>query len=123
VALRVCAIQRELHTSSTWYSAAAAFERALESEVAGRSPWLWGCYVRFCHARRGDAGMRRRAREAYYRAVARCPWAKELGMEAFTTLARGMESGELKGAYGAMEGRGLRIHVGMGEFMDRRRGG
>jgi len=42
-------------------------------------------------------------------------------MEAFTTLVRGMTSAELKAGYSSVEVKGLRIHVGMEEFMERRK--
>ena len=112
------------------YTAAAAFERALESE-AGRSPWLWRCYVRFCRAREGRDDWRRKGKrkegegmgkKAYYGGLAKCPWAKGLAMEAFTTLVRAMGSAELKGGIGSMEGQGLRVHVDIGAFAERRRG-
>lgn len=121
-------MQRELSIGSV-YTAAAAFERALESN-AGRSPWLWGCYVRFCRAREGrDDGRKGKRKEgeglgkkAYYGGLARCPWAKGLAMEGFTTLVREMGSAELKGGIGSMEGKGLRVHIDIGTFAERRRG-
>lgn len=131
VGLRTLAVQRELASGSI-YTAAAAFERALDSD-AGRSPWFWTCYVRFCHKKEGrDDGARGRGRrdergrelgrKAYYTGLARCPWAKGLAMEGFGTLVRGMDGAELKGAYGSMEEKGLRVHVDMGAFAERRRG-
>lgn len=134
VGLRTLAIKRELANGSV-YTAAAAFERALDSE-AGRNPWFWTCYVRFCHrkeAREGrtkekgrkkgrDESRKDLAKKAYYKGVARCPWAKGLVMEGFQTLVREMESAELKGSYGSMQEKGLRVHVDLGAFAERRRG-
>ena len=135
VELRTLAVRRELANGSV-YTAAAAFERALDSD-AGRNPWFLTCYVRFCHERedreyrarakgkakgKGEERGRDLGRKAYYKALARCPWAKGLAMEAFGTLVRRMDSAELKGSYRSMEEKGLRLHVDMEAFAERRRG-
>ena len=135
--LRILAIEHELAKGSV-YRAAAAFEHALNSE-AGRNPWLWTCYVRFRHAREirdarydrdrakerkkksaRDERARDLGKKAYYKGLARCPWAKGLAMEGFGTLVREMGSAELKGAYGSMEEKGLRLHVDIKAFAERR---
>ncbi|PKS11935.1 hypothetical protein jhhlp_001230 [Lomentospora prolificans] len=120
VALRVCAITHELGPGGSTYAAATAFSRALDSDAARLSPWLWSCYIRFCQVRAEglpkDAGKR-----TYYRAMNSCPWAKDLAMEAFTTLIRRMDSSELKSGYNSMELKGMRIHVAMEEFMEKRK--
>lgn len=134
VGLRTLAVRREMANGSV-YTAAAAFERALDSD-AGRNPWFWTCYVRFCHRkeardsrakekekRKGrDERGKDLAKKAYYKGLARCPWSKGLVMEAFGTLVRRMESAELKGCYGSMEEKGVRVHIDMGGFAEKRRG-
>jgi hypothetical protein len=42
-------------------------------------------------------------------------------MEAFLTLIRDMESEELKAVYNTMTAKGMRIHVDMEEFLEKRR--
>lgn len=42
-------------------------------------------------------------------------------MEAFLTLNRDMDSSELKGIFDTMTSKGLRVHVDLEEFLDKRR--
>lgn len=42
-------------------------------------------------------------------------------MEAFLTLNREMDSSELKGIFETMTSKGLRIHVDLDEFLDKRK--
>jgi hypothetical protein len=117
VPVRICAITHEL-VSGTVYSARAAFEKSLNSEAAKSSAPLWVAYIRFCHAREE---LRAKAKEVYYRALARCPWSKEVVMEGFTTLVRDMESTELRAAFNGMSEKGLRVHIDLGEFIERKK--
>lgn len=122
---RLFAIQHEMHAGvGSAHSARAAFERALDSDACRGAEGLWRSYVRFCgaHGRelrgggaRGGVGTTA-AKEVFYRAVGACPWSKALAMEAFTTLARDMESGELRAVWATMAAKGLRVHVDPEEF-------
>lgn len=113
VGSRVFAILHELD-AGTVHSARAAFEAALDSESCRGSVGLWRAYVRFCQQHRKE--LRGKAAEVFYRAVGACPWSKDVAMEAFSTLAREMDSGDLRGVYGAMVAKGLRIHVDLEDF-------
>ena len=44
-------------------------------------------------------------------------------MEAFVTLIRDMESSELRGVFNTISANGLRIHVDLDEFIEKRKGG
>ncbi|KAI0443423.1 DUF1740-domain-containing protein [Xylaria telfairii] len=111
----VFAISHELRTGNA-HSTRAAFERALSSEVCAHHVGLWVAYVRFCHARKE---LRARfAKPVFYRAIQACPWSKDVFMEAFGTLVREMDSGELESVYSTMCEKGLRIHVDMDEFVE-----
>lgn len=62
----------------------------------------------------------RHAKDAFYRAIAACPWAKELYMEAFGgALAGEMGPSELKAVFSTMAAKGLRVHVDLEEFLKR----
>lgn len=110
---RVFAILHELD-AGTVHSARAAFEAALDSESCRGSTGLWRSYVRFCQQHKKE--LRGKAAEVFYRAVGACPWSKGLAMEAFDTLVRDMDSGDLRGVFGAMAAKGLRIHVDLEDF-------
>ncbi|KAL2016481.1 hypothetical protein VTK56DRAFT_3477 [Thermocarpiscus australiensis] len=103
----------------TVHSTRAAFEAALDSEACRGSVALWICYVRFCCSVRE---LRAKAKEVFYRAIAACPWAKELYMEAFRTLAGEFGSSELRAVFNTMAAKGLRIHVDLEEFVERWKG-
>ena len=98
----------------TDHSARAAFEAALASEACRGNAPLWLDYIRFCYARKA---LRPKARDVFYRAVAQCPWSKELYLEAFGTLAKEMNSAELKAVFSTITTNGLRVHVDMEEFV------
>ncbi|KAL2256927.1 hypothetical protein VTK26DRAFT_916 [Humicola hyalothermophila] len=62
----------------------------------------------------------KRAKEVFYRAVAACPWAKELYMQAFGEgLREEFSEGELRGVFQTMITKGLRVHVDLEEFLER----
>ncbi|POS78286.1 hypothetical protein DHEL01_v203316 [Diaporthe helianthi] len=113
VGSRVFAILHELD-AGTVHSARAAFEAALGSDNCSGSAGLWRAYVRFCQRYRNE--LKGKAVEVFYRAVGACPWSKGVAMEAFGTLVREMDSGDLRGVYSAMVAKGLRIHVDLDDF-------
>lgn len=117
VSSRVFAIQHELARGNA-NSTQAAFEHALSSDVCKSSVMLWVSYIRFCCSQKQLQG---RSKDIFYRALKHCPWSKEVMMEAFMTLIRDMKSEELKSVYATMTSKGLRIHVDMEEFMEKRR--
>ncbi|KAM0264768.1 hypothetical protein ACHAQJ_000593 [Trichoderma viride] len=117
ISSRMFAIQHELTHGNT-NTTKAAFEHALASDVCRNSPTLWISYIRFCHAQKQ---LRAKAKDVFYRALRYCPGSKEVIMEAFLTLIRDMESEELRAAYNTMTSKGLRIHVDMEEFLEKRR--
>lgn len=130
---RLFAIQHELRTASgSVHSVRTTFERALDGDAGGGSnPGLWRAYLRFGEEyqrelRGGGGGGKGVAKDVYYRAIAVCPWSKDLAMEAFTTLGRDMESGELRSVWNNMVTKGLRVCVDLEEFgakWKERRGG
>ncbi|KAI0881919.1 DUF1740-domain-containing protein [Annulohypoxylon maeteangense] len=115
VSSRVFAIRYESRTGNV-HSTRAAFEHALESEVCKNHPGLWISYIRFCH---DNKQLRSKAKSVFYRAIQRCPWSKEVFMEAFVTLLRDIDSSELRSVYNTLCEKGLRVHVEMDEFVDK----
>ncbi|KAI1144576.1 DUF1740-domain-containing protein [Hypoxylon sp. FL0543] len=115
VSSRAFAIRYESRTGNI-HSTRAAFEHALESEACKNHPDLWISYIRFCHGRKE---LRAKAKGVFYRAIQRCPWSKEVFMEAFATLVRDMDSSELKSVYNTLCEKGLRVHVDMEEFVEK----
>lgn len=117
ISSRMFVIQHELTRGNT-NTTKAAFEQALTSDICQNSPALWISYIRFCYAQKQ---LRAKAKDVFYRALRHCPGSKEVIMEAFLTLIRDMESDELKAVYNTMTSKGMRIHVDMEEFLDKRR--
>ncbi|KAK0763007.1 hypothetical protein N5P37_003990 [Trichoderma harzianum] len=115
ISSRVFAIQHEL-THGNANTAKTAFEQALASDTCQNSPALWIFYIRFCQMQ-----FRTKAKDVFYRALRHCPGSKEVMMEAFLTLIRDMESEELRAVYNTMTSKGMRVHVDMEEFLERRR--
>lgn len=113
-------IMREL-SAGTVHSAKLAFESALlESDGACRyDVEVWKGYMRFIIAqmsiRKGSNKRekdrekeRAKVKEVFYRAVAACPWAKEIYLEGFRDeLGLGQE--EMRAVVGTMVGKGLRV--------------
>lgn len=118
VSSRVFAIRHELARGNT-NSTKAAFEHALSSDACKASVLLWISYIRFSHSQKE---LRGKARDVFYRALRHCPWSKEVMMEAFVTLARDMGSEELRAVHETMASKGLRVHVDLEEFLERRKG-
>ena len=98
----------------TAHSTRAAFEAALASDACCGNVNLWLRYLRFCY---GARELKSKAKGVFYRAIATCPWAKDLYMEAFGTLAREMGSSELRAVFNTMAVKGLRVHVDLEEFI------
>lgn len=98
-------------------------------------PGLWAAYVRFCSSGVGDGGTdhdrrkrtsepraRTTARDAFYRALQRCLWSRDVYAEAFAAdggLVRDLDSAELRSVYDSLCARGLRVHVEMPGFVER----
>ncbi|KAI1865577.1 hypothetical protein JX265_007900 [Neoarthrinium moseri] len=113
VSSRVFAIRHEMGTGNV-HSTRAAFERAVESETCKHHVGVWISYIRYCHQKKE---LRSKAKDVFYRAIQECPWSKHVFMEAFVTLARDMDSSELKSVYNTLCEKGLRVHVELDEFV------
>jgi hypothetical protein len=98
----------------TVHSTRAAFEAALNSDACRGSVELWIRYIRFSYSTRE---LKSRAKDVLCRAMAACPWAKEIYMEAFGELAGAMSPSELSAVFNTMTAKGLRVHVDFEEFM------
>jgi hypothetical protein len=110
---RIFAIQHEMERGNT-NSTQGAFEDAVASDACKTSPLVWNWYIQFSSSQKS---LRPKAKDIFYRALRHCPWSKEVMMQAFTTLARTMESHELKAVYETMTFKGMRIHVDMDDFL------
>lgn len=117
VSSRTFAIRHELIRGNI-HSAKAAFEQAVRSEECKWNCSLWISYIRFCASNRE---LRSKARDVFYRALRHCPWSKDIMMEAFGSLIRDMKSEDLRSVYETMTSKGLRVHVDMEDFMEKRR--
>ncbi|KAL6885075.1 NRDE-2, necessary for RNA interference domain-containing protein, partial [Trichoderma longibrachiatum] len=117
VSSRVFAIQHELARGNA-NTTKNAFENALASDACRNTPALWIYYIRFCYAQKQ---FRNKAKDVFYRALRHCPGSKEVMMEAFATLIRDMESEELRAVYNTMTAKGMRVHVDLEEFLEKRR--
>ncbi|KAI1384675.1 DUF1740-domain-containing protein [Hypoxylon trugodes] len=139
ISSRIFAIRHESRVGNS-HSTRAAFERALESEVCGHHPGLWVEYIRFCYnstldlhtnpesktkskskdkvKEKAREKAKTKAKEIFYRALQRCPWSKDIFMEAFVTLVRDLDSAELRSVYSTLCEKGLRVHVEMEEFVE-----
>ncbi|KAF4511396.1 hypothetical protein G6O67_003201 [Ophiocordyceps sinensis] len=114
VSSRLVAIEHELGFGNA-NSTRAAFEQAVCSDVCKHNTMIWVAYARFCQSQKQ---LQPQAKEVFYRALAHCPWSKEVMMEAFETLVGGLESDELRSVYKAMTSKGLRIHVDLDEYLE-----
>lgn len=119
ISSRVFAIRHEL-TRGNANSTKAAFEHAVASDTCKASVSLWVSYIRFSAS---QTSLRGKAKDVFYRALRRCPGSKEVMMEAFGTLDKVMGKEELRAVYDTMVSKGLRIHVDLEEFVERRRAG
>ncbi|KAK7991144.1 hypothetical protein PG990_015424 [Apiospora arundinis] len=112
---RVFAVRHEMQSGNA-HSTRAAFEHALEDCLSCKhNVGLWVSYIRYC---RETKELRPRAKEVFYRAIQRCPWSKQVFMEAFGTLVRDLDSSELRSVYSTLHEKGLRVHVDLDEFME-----
>ncbi|KJZ72905.1 hypothetical protein HIM_07668 [Hirsutella minnesotensis 3608] len=116
VSSRIFAIQHELDAGNV-DSARTTFENAVRSDACKSSVMLWISYIRFCHSQK-QARAKTKARDVFFRALAHCPWSKEVMMEAFVTLAGDLEADELRSVYRTMTSKGLRIHVDLDEILE-----
>ncbi|KAF7562629.1 hypothetical protein G7046_g1508 [Stylonectria norvegica] len=114
---RMFAIQHEIQRGNV-NTTKAAFEHALSSDVCKHSVPLWVLYIRFCSLQRE---LRPKVKDILFRAMRHCPWSKEVMMEAFMTLSREMESSDLRAVFNTMTTKGLRVHVDLEEFLEKRR--
>ncbi|TWU75784.1 hypothetical protein ED733_003565 [Metarhizium rileyi] len=115
VSSRIFSIEHELCRGNT-NTAKAAFEQALSSDICSNNIRLWIAYIRFSYARRE---LRPKVMDVFYRGVRRCPWSKEMMMEAFYSLVRDVKSDELRSVYNTMTEKGLRIHLDMDEHLEK----
>jgi hypothetical protein len=106
---RVFATQHEMR-KGTVHSTRAAFESALASDACKGSTVLWRWYIRFC---RKTKELKLRAKAIFYRAIAACPWSKDVALEAFETLGDELTEAELQAVYETVTSKGLRTHVEM----------
>jgi len=119
------AIHTELHRGTTFGSNTnairAAFERAVVSEVGRHCAGLWKMHFLFEEGR----GDMKKAKEVFYRGLRACPWVKGLYMLAFEYLqgAGGLGQGELRGVYGMMIEKELRVHIDLEEWIETRDNG
>ncbi|KAK7961203.1 hypothetical protein PG988_012417 [Apiospora saccharicola] len=113
---RAFAIRHEMRSGNA-HSTRAAFEHCLEEDSCKHNVGLWVSYIRYCRATKE---LRPKTKEVFYRALQRCPWAKDVFMEAFgSSLIRDLDSAELRSVYSTLYEKGLRVHVEMDEFVGR----
>lgn len=114
---RIFAIHHEIERGNV-NTTKSAFEHAVSSDTCKFNTTLWIKFIRFCSSQRE---LRPKAKDILFRALRHCPWSKDVMMEAFLTLNRDMDSSELKGIFDTMTSKGLRVHVDLEEFLDKRR--
>ncbi|KAM6540038.1 hypothetical protein FALCPG4_001779 [Fusarium falciforme] len=114
---RLFAIHHEMERGNV-NTTKAAFEHAVSSDMCKSNTGLWIKFIQFCSLQRE---LRPKAKDVLFRALRQCPWSKDVMMEAFLTLNRDMESSELKGVFETMASKGLRVHVDLDEFLEKRR--
>jgi hypothetical protein len=114
---RIFAIHHEIERGNV-NTTKAAFEHAVSSDTCKFNTTLWIKFIQFCSSQRE---LRPKAKDILFRALRHCPWSKDVMMEAFLTLNRDMDSSELKGIFDTMTSKGLRVHVDLEEFLDKRR--
>lgn len=114
VSSRVFAIRHEM-TMGNAHSTRAAFEHAVAAQTCKHHIGIWRSYIQYCFQNRE---LRPKAKDVFYRAIQSCPWSKEIFMEAFVTLARDLDTSELKSVYNTMCDKGLRVHIELDEFVE-----
>ena len=113
---RLFAIHYEI-AHGTIHSVRAAFEHAVTSPACAASVALWRFYILFCAK---TPRLQDHAKELWFRALRKCPWAKELYIVGFENLAGQVDFGELKGTWKVMGEKGLRVHVDLEEVFEER---
>ncbi|CAH0016487.1 unnamed protein product [Clonostachys rhizophaga] len=117
ISSRIFAIEHEIARGNV-NTAKAAFEHAVMSDECKNNPQIWIGYVRHCYVNREQ---REKAKDVFYRGLRHCPWSKSVMMEAFGTLVHAMESNELKSVFDTMTTKGLRIHVDLEGYLEKRK--
>lgn len=104
------AIYAELHISSRTYnvqSVRSLFERAVDHPHSRSSLSIWSLYIEF-ELRQKEV---KRAKRLLHRALAECPWAKDLYLMAFASPFRqAYRSAELRDIHRLMLEKGIRLH-------------
>ncbi|KAF5627360.1 uncharacterized protein FTJAE_9237 [Fusarium tjaetaba] len=114
---RIFAIHHEIERGNV-NTTKAAFEHAVSSDNCKFNTSLWIHFIKFCSSHRE---LRPKAKDILFRALRHCPWSKDVMMEAFLTLNREMDSSDLKGIFETMTSKGLRIHVDLDEFLNKKK--
>jgi hypothetical protein len=106
-------LHRGVSEGSTVHSARATFEMTVTSDAAQSSIAAWKLYIFF----ELTLGVKKRAKDVFYRALRACPWAKELVLLAFTEkdLRDSMGRDELRKVWNVLVEKELRIHVDLEE--------
>ncbi|KAG7010008.1 DNA repair and recombination protein [Physcia stellaris] len=107
-------LNRSLIAGSNSNTVRNTFEKAISDTAGAHCVGLWKSYVLF----EMEEGDLKRARSVWWRGVQACPWAKELWMMGFQELRVGMRDEELKGLYGMMVEKELRMHVDLIELLE-----
>ena len=100
------AFERALSPHSSSSSFFSASTSAL-AETTAHSPLLWSLYFSF----EMQTGELKRAKDVFYRAIAACPWVKELYLLPWNYLKDIMGREELRGIYELVGERELRVRV------------
>ncbi|KAK9236820.1 NRDE-2, necessary for RNA interference-domain-containing protein [Lipomyces kononenkoae] len=87
--------------------ARSSFERAVTCDRTQNNVGLWSAYMLF----EMQQGMRLNAKKVLFRAIALCPWARDILLHAFDTLREVMNDSELRQACDILMERELRIRV------------
>ena len=107
-------LRRSVEVGGGIHATRSTFERAVHSEDGRRNAGLWKRYFLFeC-----EQGEKKRARAIFYRAIAVCPWVKELYLLAFERLQDMMSLKELKGVYETMVDRDIRIRIPLDDLFE-----
>lgn len=116
ISSRIFAIQHESIRGNV-HSTRSAFEHALRSDACRSNPWLWLSYMQFCSS---NKLFRSKLQDVFFRALKHCPWSKDVAMAAFVILIRDMQSSDVRAVYSMMTSKGLRVHVDLDEYLDKK---
>ncbi|KAK9247671.1 NRDE-2, necessary for RNA interference-domain-containing protein [Lipomyces tetrasporus] len=106
IALWRFAIWYELDRGAV-HVARSFFERAVTTKRTQNNIDLWRAYVMF----EMQQGMRLNAKKVLFRAIAMCPWARDLLLAAFDSIREAMNDSELRQVCDILVERQLRIRV------------